>query len=77
LSDNSYKVNLDGLAAGNYKFAVKELKFNSYSGRFEILDFDIEKQFVNLIMKLSNWQLKQAGKHLSNQVGSLIKIFGR
>lgn len=46
--NNAYKVNLDGLAAGSYKFTVKELNSkSSYSGNFEILDFDIEKQFVN------------------------------
>ncbi|MNQ14811.1 hypothetical protein D3C85_277690 [compost metagenome] len=45
---NSYKVNLDGLAAGSYNFYVKELNTKTtYSGHFEILDFDIEKQFVN------------------------------
>lgn len=44
---NAYQVNLDGLSAGSYTFTVKELNTNtSYSGRFEILDFDIEKQFV-------------------------------
>jgi hypothetical protein len=47
-ASNSYKVNLDGLLAGNYHFTVKELiSKTSYSGKFEILDFDIEKQFVN------------------------------
>ena len=45
---NNYQVNLDGLSAGSYTFTVKELNTkNSYTGRFEILDFDIEKQFVN------------------------------
>jgi hypothetical protein len=45
---NSYKVNLDGLTAGSYNFYVKELNSKTtYSGHFEILDFDIEKQFVN------------------------------
>lgn len=47
-ASNAFKVNLDGLAAGNYSFTVKELNSNSsYSAGFEILDFDIEKQFVN------------------------------
>ncbi|PKB18562.1 hypothetical protein [Flavobacterium sp. 5] len=46
--NNIYKVNLDGLVAGSYNFSVKELNSKtSYSGHFEILDFDIEKQFVN------------------------------
>jgi hypothetical protein len=45
---NAYKINLDGLAAGSYNFSVKELNSNTtYSSHFEILDFDIEKQFVN------------------------------
>ena len=44
----SYKVNLDGLVAGNYSFTVTELNSNTtYSSSFEILDFDIEQQFVN------------------------------
>ena len=47
-TNNAFKVNLDGLSAGQYTFSVKELNSNStYNGYFEILDFDIEKQFVN------------------------------
>ena len=47
-TSNAFKVNLDGLEAGQYSFTVKELNSNaSYSSGFEILDFDIEKQFVN------------------------------
>ena len=43
-----YKVNLDGLAAGQYSFTVKEgTSGTSYAGSFEVLDFEIEKQFVN------------------------------
>lgn len=45
---NEYKVNLDGLEAGKYSFTVKEANSNtSYNGTFEVLDFEIEKQFVN------------------------------
>jgi hypothetical protein len=45
---NSYKVNLDGLEAGSYIFKVTEKQSNtSFSGSFEVLDFEIEKQFVN------------------------------
>ena len=45
---NLFKVNLDGLEAGNYSFKVTEKQSNTnFSGSFEILDFDIEKQFVN------------------------------
>lgn len=47
-TSNSFKVSLDGLAAGHYTFAVKESNSNSvYTSGFEVLDFDIEKQFVN------------------------------
>ena len=47
-SNSSYKVNLDGLSSGNYSFKIIEKKSNSsFTGSFEILDFDLEKQFVN------------------------------
>ena len=47
-TSNAFKVNLDGLPAGNYSFTVKELNSNTaYSSNFEVLDFDIEKKFVN------------------------------
>ncbi|MBN9285935.1 MULTISPECIES: hypothetical protein [unclassified Flavobacterium] len=46
--NNEYKVNLDGLEAGQYSFVVKENSSKtSYAGTFEVLDFEIEKQFVN------------------------------
>lgn len=45
---NEYRVNLTGLAAGQYGLTVKENTSNAtYTSSFEILDFDIEKQFVN------------------------------
>lgn len=43
-----YKVNLEGLEAGNYSFTVKENNSKaSYSSSFEVLDFEIEKQAIN------------------------------
>lgn len=43
-----YKVNLDGLDAGMYSFTVTEnTSKTTYNGSFEVLDFEIEKQFVN------------------------------
>ncbi|MCI4443355.1 MAG: hypothetical protein JHC39_07610 [Lentimicrobium sp.] len=74
--NNSYKVNLDGLSAGAYNFSVKELNSKtSYSSHFEILDFDIEKQFVNPdVEKLSQLATQTQGKvHYPNQVDALIK----
>lgn len=45
---NEYKVNMDGLPTGQYTFTVKEKTSNTtYNGKFEVLDFEIEKQFVN------------------------------
>lgn len=71
-----YKVNLDGLVAGNYNFTVKELNSNtSYSSRFEILDFDREKQFVNPDMEKLNQLAAQTQGivYSTDQVAVLIK----
>jgi hypothetical protein len=46
--NGEYKVNFEDLEAGNYSFTVKENNSKaSYSGNFEVLDFEIEKQSVN------------------------------
>lgn len=73
---NALRANLDGLPAGAYQFSVRELNSNAvYNGSFEVLDFDIEKQFVN-----ADWQrLKQladvsGGKAIvASQAEQLIK----
>jgi hypothetical protein len=73
---NSFKVNLDGLNAGSYSFTIKELNSNaSYSSTFEILDFDIEKQFVNPdIVKLKQLANRTKGTvFVPNQVDEFIK----
>jgi len=75
-TNNSFKVNLDGLAAGQYTFSVKELNTNTvYNGYFEILDFDIEKQFVNPdFKKLQQVASQTQGQvYLPNQVTTLIE----
>jgi hypothetical protein len=72
----SFKVNLDGLAAGQYNFAIKELNSNTvYNGYFEILDFDIEKQFVNPdLNKLTQLASQTKGQVIfPNKVDALIK----
>lgn len=74
--NNSFKVNLDGLSAGGYDFTVKELDSKtSHSGHFEILDFDIEKQFVNPdVEKLNQLAVQtQAKAYYPNQIDTLIK----
>jgi hypothetical protein len=73
---NSYKVNLDGLPTGNYNFTVTELNSKEqYSNHFEILDFDIEKQFVNPdFQKLQQLATQTQGKvYLPNQSADLIQ----
>ncbi|MGL5113220.1 MAG: hypothetical protein ACRC6O_11330 [Flavobacterium sp.] len=74
---SAYQVNLEGLSAGSYTFTVKELNTNSrYFGRFEILDFDIEKQFVTPdFVKLSQLAEQTNGKvFLPAQVKQLIQL---
>ena len=74
--NNSFKVNLDGLSAATYNFSVKELNSKTtYSSHFEILDFDIEKQFVNPdVEKLNQLATQTQGKvYYPNQVDALIK----
>jgi len=75
-TSNAFQVNLDGLTAGNYKFTVKELNSNaSYFGGFEVLDFDIEKQFVNPDWnKLNQLATQTQGKaYLADQTDALVK----
>jgi hypothetical protein len=75
-SNTDFKVNLDGLEVGKYDFVVKELNSNSvYNGYFEILDFDIEKQFVNPdLAKLTQLANQTKGQLLfPDKVDSLIK----
>ncbi|MBP4139000.1 hypothetical protein [Flavobacterium geliluteum] len=74
--NNSFSVNLDGLTAGKYNFSVKELNTNTvYSSHFEILDFDIEKQFVNPdVKKLQQLALQTNGNtFFENQVDNLVQ----
>jgi len=74
--NNSFSANLDGLASGKYNFTVKELNSNTiYSSHFEILDFDIEKQFVNPdVLKLKQLALQTNGKaFFEDQTDDLIE----
>ena len=74
--NNAYKVNLEGLKAGSYAFTVKELNSKTtYSSSFEILAFDIEKQFVNPdVEKLTQLAAQTQGKiYFPDQIDALIK----
>ncbi|MBC7494758.1 MAG: hypothetical protein H7221_07100, partial [Flavobacterium sp.] len=75
-TNTSFKVNLDGLEPGNYSLVVKERNSNSsYVSSFEILDFDIEKQFVNAdFLKLQQLSQQTNGTtYLPNQIDQLTK----
>ena len=75
-ASNSYKVNLDGLEAGNYTFKVTEKQSNTnFSASFEVLDFEIEKQFVNPDKnRLEQLATNTSGKaYYPNQIENLIQ----
>ncbi len=76
-SNNDFKANLDGLPSGQYTFVVKVLNSNTtYNGYFEVLEFDIEKQFVNPnLQKLKQLATLTNGQvFMPNQSDALIKI---
>jgi hypothetical protein len=75
-SNSNYKVNLDGLIPGNYSFKIIEKNSNSsFTGAFEILNFDLEKQFVNP----DQFRLEQLASNTKgsvyypNQIDNLVK----
>lgn len=76
-SNTDFKANLDGLEVGKYDFVVRELNSNSvYNGSFEIVDFDIEKQFVNPdLVKLNQLVAQTKGQLVfPDKVDNLIKM---
>lgn len=78
--NNEYKVNMDGLTTGKYSFTVKENASNTtYSGAFEVLDFEIEKQFVNPdLARLEQTAANTSGKvYFTDQVDSLIDFLAK
>lgn len=56
VKNSSYEVDLSGIEPGGYSFKVSaENGLLSYSGTFEILDYNVEKQFLNAnVSKLIN-----------------------
>lgn len=72
-----YKVNLNGIDPGLYSFTVTEgTSKTSYSGSFEVLDFEIEKQFVNPdLTRLKQLAINTNGAvHYSETVDKLIEF---
>lgn len=75
-ANNGYQAIFDGLEPGNYVFQVKESSNNaSYNGSFEVLDFDVEKQFVNPdVSKLQQLANQNKGEVIHpNQIDKLIQ----
>lgn len=69
-----YKVEFDNLEKGNYAFTVKEKESGtSFSGNFEILEFDIEQQFVNPdLIRLQQLASTTSGKvYFPNEINQL------
>ncbi len=75
-ANNGYQAIFDGLTPGNYTFQVKESTSNaSYNGTFEVLDFDVEKQFVNPdVSKLQQLANQNNGEIIyPNQIEKLVQ----
>lgn len=75
-ANNGYQAIFDGLTPGNYTFQVKETTSNaSYNGTFEVLDFDVEKQFVNPdVSKLQQLANQNNGEIIyPNQIEKLLQ----
>jgi hypothetical protein len=73
---SNFKVILDGLPSGNYKFKVEEFASkSSYTGSFEIIEFDIERQFASPnVSKLKQLASQTKGQIYSpNQIEKLIE----
>lgn len=73
---SNFKVILDGLSSGNYTFKIEEfLSKNSYSGSFEIVEFDIERQFTSPnVSKLKQLASQTKGQlYTPNQIDVLIE----
>ena len=75
-ANNGYQAIFDGLSPGNFSFQVKETTSNaSYNGTFEVLNFDVEKQFVNPdVSKLQQLANQNNGEIIyPNQIEKLIQ----
>lgn len=75
LNGNKYQVDLSGLASGDYNFTVSETNENiSKSGSIKILEYNIEKQFLNPnFTKLNAIANKSEGKiHFVNTVEAMV-----
>ncbi|TBN06560.1 VWA domain-containing protein [Hyunsoonleella flava] len=75
LKNNNYQVDLSGLNPSKYNFTVRSKGENiSKSGSFEVLEYNIEQQFLNAdVTKLQQLATNTNGKaYFSNAVDALI-----
>ncbi|MGX7666467.1 hypothetical protein [Flavobacterium pedocola] len=78
--NNEFKVSLDGLEHGNYSFTVKENNSKTqYAGNFQVLDFEIEKQFINPDLdRLNQLASNTNGKaYFPNRIEQLIDFLAK
>ena len=76
LVGNTYNVDLSSLKPGYYNYKLRTTdQLISTAGRFEILDFNIESQFLNADFEQLNQLAKETGGRvfLENQYNDLIK----
>lgn len=74
-ADNAFKTNLEGLESGKYTIIVTEKNTNTvYKGVFEVIAYNVEKQFVNSnYTKLNQLSEETNGKtFLPNNINLLI-----
>ena len=74
-ADNAFKTNLEGLESGKYSIIVTEKNTNTvYKGVFEVIAYNVEKQFVNSnYTKLNQLSEETNGKaYLPNNINLLI-----
>ncbi|WP_239000377.1 VWA domain-containing protein [Hyunsoonleella ulvae] len=75
LRNNSYQIDLTGIAASKYNFVVRSKSENiSKSGSFEVLEYNIEQQFLNAdVTKLQQLATNTNGKaYFMNSVDALV-----
>ncbi len=65
LKNNNYQIDLSGLAASTYSFSIRTKDGTiSKSGAFEVLEYNIEQQFLNAdVTKLQQLASNTRGKH--------------
>jgi hypothetical protein len=74
LNNGNYTVDLSGITAGRYDFTIKHNSETvSASGNFQILDYNVEQQFLNAdIEKLKAIAVKTKGQHFFSEQSDVL-----